>query len=102
MGYIVTNSDRLAMIEFLNIVWHMNLTTSQERGESTYTKWTVQAPNPYQGIDYKIYYTTDGSSITEAINNWFIKIEEVTGVPVEREVWTSLWDAKLELAKEET
>ena len=101
MGYNVTNKDRLAMIELLNTTWHMDLKASVERGDEPYTKWTVQAPNPYEGLSYKIYYTTDGSSITEAINKWFIKMEEVNGVPVEREVWTSLWDAKLELAKEE-
>ena len=100
MGYNVTNKDRLAMIELLNTTWHMDLKASQERGDSTHTKWSVQAPNPYEGISYKIYYTTNGSSIAEAINNWFEKMEKVTGVTMEREVWTSLWDAKMDLVKE--
>ena len=100
MGYNVTNKDRLAMIELLNITWHVDFKASQERGDGTYTKWMIQAPNPHQGLNYKIYYTTDGSSIAEAINNWFSKMEEVNGVPMEREVWSSLWDAKMDLVKE--
>ena len=27
-------------------------------------------------------------------------MEEVNGVPMEREVWSSLWDAKMDLVKE--
>jgi len=100
MSYIVTNTDRLAMIELLNTTWSIDLKSSTERTDETSTKWTVQAPNPHQGLSYKVYYTTDGSSIREAINNWFSKMEEVNGISVEREVWTSLWDAKLDLVKE--
>ena len=101
MGYSVTNSDRLAMIEILNTTWHVDFKSATEREDSTHTRWSVQAPNPHQGLNYKIYYTTDGSSLTEAINNWFSKMEEVNGVHVEREVWSGIWDAKMELIKEE-
>ena len=97
MGYSVTNSDRLAMIEVLNLTWNMTLKSTQERGETKYTKWIIQAPNPKD----KTYYTADGSSISEAINKWFLQIEDVNGVPIEREVWTSLWDSKMDLIKEE-
>jgi len=100
MGYNVTNSDRLAMIELLNVTWTIDLKASQEQGETTTTKWAIQAPNPHDGLNYKVYYTTNGSSVTEAINNWFVKMEEVNGVPMEREVWTSLWDSKLDLIEE--
>ena len=101
MGYSVTNSDRLAMIEILNVAWNVNFQAATERGDSTHTRWSVQAPNPHQGLYYRTYYTTDGSSITEAINNWFSKMELVNGVPVEREVWTSLWDSKMDLVKDD-
>ena len=101
MGYSVTNSDRLAMIEILNTTWHVDFKSSTEKGDTAYTRWSVQAPNPHQGLNYKVYYTTDGSSLTEAINNWFSKMEEVNGVPLEREVWSGIWDAKMELIKEE-
>ena len=100
MGYNVTNKDRVAMIELLNTTWHMDLKASTERGDEIHTKWTVQAPNPYQGLSYNIYFTTDGSSIAVAINKWFDKMEKVNGVPMEREVWSSLWDAKMDLVKE--
>ena len=101
MGYSVTNSDRLAMIEILNVTWNVNFQAATERGDSTHTRWSVQAPNPHQGLNYRVYYTTDGSSLTEAINNWFSKMEEVNGVPLEREVWSGIWDAKMELIKED-
>ena len=96
MGYSVTNSDRLAMIEILNYAWHVKFSASREKG-STFTRWDIQAVNP---VD-KAYYTVDGFSMTEAIENYFQKMEEVNGKPPEREVWTSLWDAKLDLVKED-
>ena len=97
MAYNVTNSDRLALIELLNTTWNINLKAAQERGETNHTRWVIQAPNP---VD-KTYHTTDGFSITEAINNWFVKMEEINGVPMKREVWTSLWDSKMDLVKED-
>ena len=101
MGYNVTNKDRLAMIELLNTTWSINLKAVQERQDSwAFIKWAVQAPNPHDGLNYNIYYTTDGSSIAEAINKWFDKMEKVNGVPMEREVWSSLWDGKMDLVKE--
>ena len=38
MGYSVTNSDRLAMIEILNYAWHVKFSASREKG-STFTRW---------------------------------------------------------------
>ena len=96
MGYIVTNTDRLAMIELLNTTWNVDFKASSER-DSSFTKWTIQAPNPQD----KTYYTTDGASIAEAINKWYSKLDNVNALPIKREVWNGIWDSKAELIKEE-
>ena len=110
MGYSVTNSDRLAMIELLNYAWNVTFKASRDKAGASYTqkdgtvveglpahtRWDIQAVNPRNTT----YYTVDGDTIAEAVGKYFAKMEEVNGVPVEREVWNSLWDAKLDLVKE--
>ena len=109
-GYRVTKFDRLAMIEICNRAWNVNFKGSRDKavpsytqrdgtvveGLPPYTRWVIQAVNPHNNT----YYTTDGESIKEAVDNWFAKIEEVNGKKEDREVYCSLWDAKLDLIKE--
>ena len=111
MGYSVTNSDRLAMIELLNYAWNVTFKASRDKAGASYTqsdgtvveglpahtRWDIQAVNPVNTT----YYTVDGDTIAEAVGKYFTKMEEVNGAHVEREVWNSLWDEKLELIKEE-
>ena len=111
MGYSVTNSDRLAMIELLNYAWNVTFKASRDKagasstqsdgtvvkGLPAHTRWDIQAVNPVNTT----YYTVDGDTIAEAVGKYFTKMEEVNGAPVEREVWTSLWDAKMDLVKDD-
>ena len=76
MNYIVTNSDRMAMIELMSASWNVHFKSAQEKG-STYTRWDIQAVNP---VD-KTYYSSDGSSIVEAVTNWFTKTGNVQAKP---------------------
>ena len=98
MSYVVTNRDRMAMIEIMIHAWNVNFKASRDRDVDAYTRrdgtyveaipahtrWDVQAVNP---VD-KIYYTTDGDSIEEAVNKWFMK----TGIPTEKP--TTLYEEK--------
>ena len=82
-SYIVTNRDRMAMIELLNYAWNVSFRASRDRpgdsytkrdgtevvGIAPYTRWDVQAVNPANNT----YHTTDGDSITEAVNKWFMR-----------------------------
>ena len=68
MNYIVTNRDRMAMIELMSASWNVHFKSAQEKG-STYTLLDIQAVNP---VD-KTYYSSDGSYIVEAVTNWFNK-----------------------------
>ena len=76
MNYIVTNSDRMAMIELMSASWNVHFKSAQEKG-STYTRWDIQAVNP---VD-KTNYSSDGSSIVEAVTNWFTKTGNVQAKP---------------------
>ena len=80
---MVTNRDRMAMIELLNYAWNVTFRASRDRpgdsytrrdgtyvkGIPAYTRWDVQAVNPVDNT----YHTTDGDSITEAVNKWLTK-----------------------------
>ena len=85
MGYAVTNADRLAMIEIMNISWDVEFRGGREKG----------APNPIT----KVYFTVTGQSIAETVDKWFERINEGDTHLFEREVWGSLFDAKLDLIK---
>jgi len=83
MNYIVTNLDRMAMIEIMSTSWNVHFKSSQEKG-STHTRWDVHAVNP---VD-KTYYSSDGSSLVEAVTNWFNKTGNVQATPI------TLYEAK--------
>tara|TARA_R110002020_G_scaffold198412_1_gene399605 strand:- start:417 stop:713 length:297 start_codon:yes stop_codon:yes gene_type:complete len=83
MSYIVTNSDRMAMIEIMEKSWHVHFKSSQEKG-SNYTRWDVQAVNPADTT----YYSSDGSSIVEAVTTWFNKTGTIQKKPL------TLYEAK--------
>ena len=86
MGYVVTNKDRMSMIELLNHAWHVKFQASREKG-SNYTRWDIQAINPTDGT----YYSTDGASVAEAVDNWFLKTAR------EQAQVTTLYEAKAEI-----
>ena len=86
MGYVVTNKDRMSMIELLNHAWHVKFQASREKG-SNYTRWDIQAINPTDGT----YYSTDGASVSEAVDSWFVKTAR------EQSEVTTLYEAKAEV-----
>lgn len=97
MSYIVTNSDRMAMIKLLNHAWNAQFRASRDRairGNTPYTRWDVQAVNPVDNT----YFTTDGSSLKEAVDKWFAKTasgkEEALNI-------NSLYEAKLDFISTE-
>ena len=95
MGYAVTNADRLAMIEIMNISWDVEFRGGREKGEDIRTLWKLTAPNPIT----KVYFTVTGQSIAETVDKWFERINEGDTHLFEREVWGNLFDAKLDLIK---
>jgi len=74
MGYVVTNKDRMSMIELLNHAWHVKFQASREKG-SNYIRWDIQAINPNDGT----YYSTDGASISDAVDSWFLRTAKEQG-----------------------
>ena len=84
MSYVVTNKDRMAMINICEKAWNVDFKGSRERGEASYTRWDILAINPYDNM----YYRTDGTSIAEAVENWFIKTN------IRPEQTSTLYEAK--------
>ena len=88
-SYVVTDSDRVSMIEIMKHAWNVQFRATRDRpgasytrrdgtyveGIPPYTRWDVQAVNPVNNT----YHTTDGDSITEAVNKWFMKHEVLIG-----------------------
>ena len=93
-SYVVTDSDRVSMIEIMKHAWNVSFRASRDRpgdsytkrdgtevvGIAPYTRWDVQAVNPVDNT----YHTTDGDSITEAVNKRFMKVGIL--IPKTREV----------------
>ena len=93
-SYVVTDSDRVSMIEIMKHAWNVQFRATRDRpgasytrrdgtyveGIPPYTRWDVQAVNPVDNT----YHTTDGDSITEAVNNWFMRVGIL--IPKTREV----------------
>ena len=82
-SYVVTDRDRVSMIEIMRHAWNVSFKATRDRpgasytrrdgtyveGIPPYTRWDVQAVNPANNT----YHTTDGDSITEAVNKWFMR-----------------------------
>ena len=83
MGYTVTNKDRMSMIELMKHAGHVDFKATQEKG-TNHTRWDIRAVNPTD----KTYYSTDGASISEAVDNWFLRTEREQGKV------TTLYEAK--------
>ena len=104
MSYIVTNRDRMSMIELLKYAWNVSFRASRDRsgasytrrdgtkvvGIPAYTRWDVQAVNPIDNT----YHTTDGVSIAEAVTKWFAKTALIQEEPLNI---NTLYEAKLDL-----
>ncbi len=83
-SYVVTDRDRVSMIEIMKHAWNVSFRASRDRPGDSYTnrdgtevvgipahtRWDVQAVNPVNNTNY----TTDGDSIVEAVNKWFMKV----------------------------
>ena len=103
MSYIVTNRDRMSMIEILKHAWNVQFRASRDRPGASYTRrdgtevvgipahtrWDIQAVNPVDNT----YHTTDGESIAEAVTKWFTKIAPPKEAPLNI---NSLYEAKLD------
>jgi len=86
------------MIEIMSHAWNVQFRSSRDRPGASYTRrdgtyvegipahtrWDIQAVNPVDNT----YYTTDGDSIAEAVNKWFMKM----GISVEKNI--TLYEAK--------
>ncbi len=93
-SYVVTDSDRVSMTEIMKHAWNVSFRASRDRpgdsytrrdgtevvGIAPYTRWDVQEVNPVDNT----YHTTDGDSITEAVNKWFMRVGIL--IPKTREV----------------
>ena len=98
MSYAVTNRDRMSMIEIMKHAWNVQFRATRDRpglsytrrdgtyveGIPPYTRWDVEAVNPVDNT----YHTTDGDSITEAVNKWLMKV----GILIEKK--TTLYEEK--------
>ena len=97
-SYIVTDKDRVSMIEIMKHAWNVQFRASRDRpgdsytrkdgtyvkGIPAYTRWDVQAVNPVDNT----YHTTDGDSISEAVDKWFSK------TAIEKGESSTLYEAK--------
>ena len=70
--YILTDADIEAYKRILDVTYDLRVRSSGERGLETHGYWSVNAP-----AGDKVYYSTDGRTLVEAIENWFKYIKKM-------------------------
>jgi hypothetical protein len=89
MGYAMTNQDRMAINELLQVTYSFQLQGSQERGAPNHMLFSVMAPGRT-----RTYYTGTGFSVVEAVDSWYDRVAEVEGIRLRREEPQTLYEAK--------
>ena len=85
----MTNQDRMALNELLQVTYSFQLQGSQERGDSHHMLFSLMAPGRT-----RTHYTGTGFSVAEAVDSWFDRIVEAEGIRLRREEPQTLYEAK--------
>jgi hypothetical protein len=92
----MTNKDRMAINELLQVTHAFKLDGSSERkGEENHMQFLLTAPGRTRS-----WFTSSGFSIEEAIDKWYDRVLEVEGIQIninKKEELSSLYAAKAEV-----
>jgi len=92
----MTNKDRMAINELLQVTHAFKLDGSSERkGEENHMQFLLTAPGRTRS-----WFTSSGFSIEEAIDKWYGRVLEVEGIQIninKKEELSSLYAAKAEV-----
>ena len=69
--YFLTYADVRAYKLILNSTYDLEIRSSGEPGLKTHGHWRVSAP-----AGDKVYYSTDGDTLAEAIEKWFQRLKD--------------------------
>ena len=96
MSYVMTNRDRMAINELLQVTHAFKLDGSSERkGEENHMQFLLTAPGRTRS-----WFTSSGFSIEEAVDKWYDRVLEVEGIQIninKKEELSSLYEAKAEV-----
>ena len=92
----MTNKDRMAINELLQVTHAFKIDGSSERrGEENHMQFLLTAPGRTRS-----WFTSSGFSIEEAVDKWYDRVLEVEGIQIninKKEELSSLYEAKAEV-----
>ena len=91
----MTNMDRMAINELLQVTHAFKLHGSKERGDDNHMQFLLTAPGRTRS-----WFTSSGFSVVEAIDNWYDRVEQVEGIrlrKIDKLEPPSLYEAKAEV-----
>ena len=95
----MTNMDRMAINELLQVTHAFKLDGSKERGDDNHMQFLLTAPGRTRS-----WFTSSGFSIEEAVDKWYDRVLEVEGIQIninKKEELSSLYEAKAEVIETE-
>ena len=94
MGYIMTNRDRMAINELLQVTHSFQLHGSWPEGVEEPMEFSLMAPGRTNS-----WFTSNGLSVEEAVDNWYSTVSEAEGILIRKGKLetTSVYEAKAEV-----
>ena len=91
----MTNRDRMAINELLQVTHAFKLDGSKDRDDAHHMQFLLTAPGRTRS-----WFTSSGFSVVEAIDNWYDRVEQVEGIrlrKIDNLEPPSLYEAKAEV-----
>ena len=95
----MTNKDRMAINELLQVTYSFKLQGTQEKGDAYHMQFLLTAPGRTRS-----WLTSSGFSVEEAVDNWFDRVVTVEGISlraIDKLEPPSLYEAKAEVIESE-
>ena len=91
----MTNKDRMAINELLQVTHAFKLDGSKDRDDAHHMQFLLTAPGRTRS-----WFTSSGFSVVEAIDNWYERVAQVEGIRlrgIDKLEPPSLYEAKAEV-----
>ena len=94
MGYVMTNRDRMAINELLQVTHSFQLQGNWPKGVEEPMEFSLMAPGRTNS-----WFSSKGLSVEEAVDNWYSIVSEAEGILIRKGKLetTSVYEAKAEV-----
>ena len=94
MSYVMTNRDRMAINELLQVTNYFQLQGNWTKGVEEPMEFSLMAPGRTNS-----WFSSKGLSVEEAVDNWYSTVSEAEGILIRKGKLetTSVYEAKAEV-----